>query len=246
MSNRTKTFAQFLTRYQRLTGTENIADATNLAVATVAFSSAMRSGWEAYNWPWSTLVEERTLDVDNLIAYDQAGEYPIAEVFAVYSDDPQGSSTWGYLAPTLTADGLLFGGSDIPATAYVYYRRDCPEYYGDAYNGATAYAAGDQVYYATTGDFYKAIVSTTGNAPTDATKWTRLTIPWDLFEYAVYQSAADLLTTNGQNGGNGRASTLYGQAQDNLFTQIEKYSRQQSFRPLRQVFFTHGTQQLRN
>jgi DNA-binding transcriptional MocR family regulator len=67
-----------------------------------------------------------------------------------------------------------------------------------------------------------------------------------LFDYALYRSAADLLTTNGQNPPTGRASTLYGEAQEELFNQIEKYSRTQSFRPQRQVFFTHGTQQLRN
>jgi hypothetical protein len=245
MSNRTKTFAQFLTAYQRFTGTETM-DATNTAVATLAFARNMKRGWEAYDWPWATVVEERTPDVNNLIAYAQSGESRIAEVLEVYSADPQGTAGFYPLTYTLNGDGILFGGSNIPDSAWVYFRKDCPDYYGDAYNGATAYAVGDQVYYATTGDFYVAIASTTGNAPTDATKWTRLTVPWDLFDYALYRSAADLLTTNGQNPPTGRASTLYGEAQEELFNQIEKYSRQQSFRPQRQVFYTHGTQQLRN
>jgi hypothetical protein len=242
MSNRTQIFSRFLDRYKYLTGTETM-DATNTAYATQSFARNMRIGWESWQWPWSTVTEERTLDVNNRIDYDQAGENRIAEVFAVYNDDPQ-SSTGAYtISYTLDGDGILFGGANIPTTAYVYYRKDCPDYRGDAYSGATAYVAGDQVYYSTTGDFYVAIASTTGNAPTDATKWTRLTIPWDLFEYATFASAADLLTANGQND---RAAILRNQAQEELFNQIEKYSRQQSFRPLRQVFFTHGTQQLRN
>lgn len=245
MSNRTKTFAQFLTAYQRLTGTETM-DTTNTAVATLAFTRNMKRGWEQYEWPWAAPTEERTLDVNNLIAYNQAGEERIAEVFEVYDADPNGTAGYNVLTYDLTEDGILFGGDNIPATAWVYYRRDCPDYYGDAYSGATAYAVGDQAYYATTGDFYVAIASTTGNAPTDVTKWTRLTVPWDLFDYAVYRSAADLLTTNGQNPPTGRASTLYGQAEDEVLTKIEKYSRQQSYRPLRQVFFTHGSQSLRN
>jgi hypothetical protein len=245
MSNRTKTFAQYLTAYQRFTGTETM-DATNTAVATLAFTRNMRRGWESWQWPWADVTEERTLDVNNRIEYDQTGENRIAEVFAVYNTDPQ-SSTGAYtISYTLDQDGILFGGANIPTTAYVYYRKDCPDYYGDAYNAGTTYAIGDQVYYATTGDFYVAIASTTGNAPTDATKWTRLTVPWDLFEYAVLRGAADLLTSNGQNPPTGRASTLYGQAEDEIYNQIEKYGRQQSFRPNKQTFFTHGTQQLRN
>lgn len=245
MSNRTKTFAQFLDRYQRLTGTETM-DTTAIAYAAQFFDKNMRAGWEAYAWPWATATEERDLDVNDTVVYDQAGEERIAEVLAVYNADPQSSSGYYQLSYQLTADGLLFGGSNIPASVWVYYRRDCPEYRGDAYAGGTAYSVGDQVYYATTGDYYRAIASTTGNAPTDATKWVRLTVPWDLFEYATLASAADLLTGNGQDTQTGRAKQLRDQGQDELLKQIEKYSRQQSFRPLRQVFHTHGTQQLRN
>ena len=245
MSDRTQTFARFIERYQRLTGITTM-DATQTTVAKQAFAAAMREGWEAYPWPWACVTEERDLDVNNRSAYAQASENRIAEVLAVYNADPEGSAGFYPLSYTLDATGILFGGSNIPSSAWVYYRQDCPDYRGDDYSGGTAYAVGDQVYYSTTGDFYRAIASTTGNAPTDTSKWVRLTIPWDLLEYAAYQSAGDLLTTNGQNGGNGRASTLYGQAQDRLFNAIEKYSRQQSFRPQRQVIFTHGTQQLRN
>ena len=48
-------------------------------------------------------------------------------------------------------------------------------YYRDAYDAATAYATGDEVYYATTGYYYTALQSTTGNAPTNATYWERTT-----------------------------------------------------------------------
>lgn len=39
------------------------------------------------------------------------------------------------------------------------------------YDAARAYVAGDQVFYPTTDLFYQAYTSTTGNAPTDTTKW---------------------------------------------------------------------------
>jgi len=242
MSNRTQIYSRYLTRYQTLTGTDSMT-ATQTAAAAQFFAKAMRAGWEAYPWPWSTTVEERTLDVSDRIDYDQTGEERIAEVFAVYSDDPQSSTGFYNLSYTLDGDGILFGGANIPATAWVYYRKDCPDYRGDAYNAGTAYVAGDQVYYSTTGDFYVNILGSTGVAPTTTTNWTRLTVPWDLFEYATLAACGDLLTQNGQND---RADKLAAQAQDELLKQIEKYSRQQSYRPNKQTFFTHGTQQLRN
>lgn len=56
--------------------------------------------------------------------------------------------------------------------------------YRDAYAAATTYAIGDEVYYATTGKYYEAIAVTTGNLPTDATKWSELT---SFERYVAYQ-----------------------------------------------------------
>jgi len=46
--------------------------------------------------------------------------------------------------------------------------------YRAAYAAGTAYAEDDEVYYPTTGLYYIALGSTTGNAPTDATYWEQL------------------------------------------------------------------------
>lgn len=48
-------------------------------------------------------------------------------------------------------------------------------YYRAAYDAGTAYTAGNQVYYSTTGLYYQATDSTTGNAPTDTNYWSQLT-----------------------------------------------------------------------
>ena len=51
-----------------------------------------------------------------------------------------------------------------------------------AFNGSAAYAAGDLVYYNTTGDCYEAIADTTGNLPTSEEFWLRHRIPAFLAE----------------------------------------------------------------
>lgn len=48
-------------------------------------------------------------------------------------------------------------------------------YYRDAYSAGTAYSTGDEVYYSTTGKYYSALQSSTGNAPTNATYWEEIT-----------------------------------------------------------------------
>lgn len=49
--------------------------------------------------------------------------------------------------------------------------RSQERFYRADYAAGTAYVATDEVYYPTTGLYYRALTSTTGNAPTDATKW---------------------------------------------------------------------------
>jgi hypothetical protein len=48
-------------------------------------------------------------------------------------------------------------------------------YYRDAYASGTAYAEDDEVYYSTTGAYYRALSATTGNAPTNETYWEAIT-----------------------------------------------------------------------
>lgn len=238
---RTETYARFLDRYQQLAGIVTM-DATQIATAQQFFNRNMRKAWEAYEWPWSLDMDERTATA-GLIAWEQSGELPIAEVFGVYTANPYTASTYSAVSYTLTADGVMLIGPDSPATAFIHYRKQVPLYSGAAYDNATAYAVGTQVYYATTGDFYVAIASTTGNLPTDATKWTRLTVPYDIFEYACAASAGDILLANGQNE---RGFALRGEAKEWLFDAIEKYSRQQNYTLPRSPFKTHGSQSLSN
>lgn len=243
MAYRTETYARFLDRYQQLAGIVTM-DATQTATAQQFFNRNMRKAWESYEWPWSLVMEART-PATGVIAWEQAGETAIAEVFGVYTDNPYTASSWGPVSYTLTADGIQLVGPNAPTGAvYVHYRSRVPLYTGAAYNGASAYAIGDQVYYSTTGDFYVAIDAGTGNAPTDTDYWTRLTVPYDLFEYVCAASAADLLYGNGQDD---RAARRRAEAaQELLYDAIEKYSRQQNYTLPRSPYRTHVSQSLAN
>lgn len=57
-------------------------------------------------------------------------------------------------------------------------------YYRDAYASGTAYATDAEVYYSTTGKYYAALQSTTGNAPTNTTYWEEIT---DLDAYILLE-----------------------------------------------------------
>jgi len=242
MAYRTETYARFLDRYQQLAGIVTM-DATQIATAQQFFNRNMRKAWESYEWPWSLVMEARTPS-SGIIAWEQSSETPIAEVFGVYTDNPFTASNWSLVSYTLTVDGIQLVGPNAPTgDVYVHYRSRVPLYTGAAYSGATSYAVGDQVYYATTGDFYIAIATTTGNAPTDATKWTRLTVPYDLFEYVTAASAGDILLANGQND---RGFAMRADAKELLYDAIEKYSRQQAYTLPRSPFRTHGSQSLTN
>jgi hypothetical protein len=238
---RTRTYAEALSRYQRIAGIDVLSDDES-EFFNAYFNRNIRRAWDAYEWPTLCLIEERTANASNVIAYEQSGETEIGDVFGVYRTDPFGASTAKQIGYQLTADGIQFWDVDVPDPVYVYFRKACPDYAGSNYNAGTAYAAGDQAYYETTGDYYKCILTSTGNLPTNTTYWERLTVPYELFEYTCQASYGDWLKSNEQHQNGAFERQM---AEDILATEIEKFSRQQQFRPLRRNFFTHGTEQLR-
>jgi hypothetical protein len=243
MSDRTVSYTELLDRYQQLAGVVTM-DTAQLAAANAFLNRNIKAGWEAYEWPWNTEIESRTVDSStNVIAYTQASQTPIGEVFAVFKYDPFSSNGPQQLPYNLTADGIQFYETGAPTSAYVYYRTRVPAYTGDDWDSATTFAIGDVVRYSTDGEYYEAIDSGTNDLPTDTAVWELLTIPYDLMEYVTTASAGDLLLANGQYD---RGRALRNDAKEMLYDEIEKYSRQQNHRTLRRTFYTHGTEQLRN
>lgn len=241
MAIRSKTYAQLLERYQRLTGSD-LLTSEDEAFASAFLGRNLRFGYEAYEWPFACLVEERTPDADNLISFTQSGETPIGEVFACFRDDPFGNVNPRQVGYILTADGIQFQAQNAYDPTYVYFRRRIPEFEGGNYSSGTTYAAGDVAYYATTGDYYTALQSTTGNLPTNTTFWSRNLIPYELFEYAAQAAYGDWLMSNDQAA---TGMAMRNLADEMLMQEFDKLSRQQGFKPMRRTFYTHATQQLR-
>lgn len=134
--------------------------------------------WEMRNWPDICPTQKRYFR--NLYASGTAYAAS-AEVY--------------YPGPQLYYQMLVTGGTTGQApstyngqtwdTNLAYWAECQTEYTADPYDATAAYVQGDQVYDAGTDLFYQLFaVSSTGNAPTDTTKWGVLT-PFD--RYVAYQ-----------------------------------------------------------
>jgi hypothetical protein len=110
---------------------------------------------------------------------------------------------------------------------YIYYRKRVPDYSGAAYSAATAYTVGQQMYYtnsAGNGDYWQNIVATTAgqNPDTNPNSWKLLSIPFVFFDYAVYDSFASWLMTEGQFG---KAAGMLQLAQDLMDREADRQER---------------------
>lgn len=111
---------------------------------------------------------------------------------------------------------------------WVYYRRTMPNYQGDEFDAAGTYAVDQQMYFVNSigdGNFYKSIVATTaGQSPdTTPTSWEVLPIYEAFLQYAIYQSYADWLISDGQND---KAGGMYAVAKSKMDSEAEKIERQ--------------------
>jgi hypothetical protein len=121
------------------------------------------------------------------------GSTPIGAVEAVYASNPDTSLATS-LKFSVTADRLL-----ITDTAYaggnvwVKFAEPLPEITIASYDAATQYATSDLVYHNATGDCYRAISATKGNAPTNETYWVKQSFPFFLGDYIKTAALASVL-----------------------------------------------------
>ncbi len=238
---RTAKYSDFLAKMQAFSGVESLL-AVEESHFLQYFNTNLRYAWEAYEWPELCPTEERFPDSSGVIALDGTGQTEIGEVFGVYDANPLLSAGANEVSWVLTADGIQLTGSDLTSSVWVYYKKRMPAFEGEAYAGGTTYAEDDQVYYSTTGKFYRAILATTGNAPTSTDYWEELEIPYSLIEYVVRSSFADALTAEGFDE---KANRQRGNAEGWLLQEIEKVSRQQKQSLRHATIRTHGTTQYR-
>ena len=216
-----------------------------------------------YVWGATLVQTTNTPPSDSVIPYDQTGEERMESVFDLWRDTPLGGATPRSQLYKLTRNGvtLITGNylsfatvnsagttitTNLPNPVFVYYRKDAPDMYGDAYDATAAYAVDDQVYFTDSNgdsDYYRCTAAASaGDTPeSDPDKWTVLSIPEPLFWSSVWQSYADWLTTDGQAD---KALMAYNMAQKKL---DDQYDREQRLMgndfPIK--FSTHASQQAR-
>jgi len=233
MSNRTVTYDRFLNRVAPLTGVQKAdLNADDKLSLLSFFNKAIRNIWEYARWPDVCTIETRTPS-SNVIAWAQSGQTAIESVFAIWDVDPHGTTAPDLQKYDIITSGVKLVGDDATTSAvYVWYRHQVPDYYGDTYSASTTYAIGDQVWYATTGDYYVNIAASTGTVPTNTSFWTRLTIPFRFVDYCVQATYADWLRADGQAQ---KAAIHDGAAEDALNKELDRLEREEGYQTQPQV-----------
>jgi len=167
---------------------ENMADLVN---------EWLRQAWEFTWWPALMVCEERTVtddaDAGLVIALEETGCETIGHVRGVYKTNPRTGTSPYKLQFAVTADGIILSSTLDIATAYVEHRVRAPEFTRTVWSALTAYAVGDLVYLASTGECYKAIATSTNKTPPDVTYWEPVLFPWWFAGYVRSMALAQWL-----------------------------------------------------
>jgi hypothetical protein len=113
----------------------------------------------------------------------------------VFAVDPRIYRDAKALRPVrIVGDALYIESPDKIALPYIRFRPAAPEISWTAWNGMTAYAIGDLVYLAATGEAYKALEPSTNVSPYEhPVQWEAVGVPAFLATYVKHAVAADLL-----------------------------------------------------
>lgn len=162
-------------------------------------SSAVRLGWEWFDWPELMRVEERT-PASGVISLTQSGQTEISQVSAIFWEDPRVDNREREVEFSLDDSGILITDRDWldngSTTVWVRFKAAPPVFSSTEYAAGTAYVAGDVVFYGT--ECYVALAATTGNLPTNATYWVKQDLPYFLSEFVKVQAYAETLSEDGQ------------------------------------------------
>jgi hypothetical protein len=134
---RTVTLQSILLRaWQRVGNDASTIDAIPSGAKTMMTAAAnerIADCWEWADWPELMRVEERTVEGNEtngyFIPYEQSGQTPMGEVFAVLRDNPATHVAPRQIGFTLLGDNVRFPQSaDLPTTVWVNYRVRPTEY----------------------------------------------------------------------------------------------------------------------
>ena len=134
---RTVTLQSILLRaWQRVGNDSSSIDNIPSGARTMLVAAAterIADAWEWADWPELCRIEARTIQgnatTGYYIDYEQSGETPMGEVFAVYRDNPATHVAPREIGYTLLGDSVRFPQStDLPDDVYVRYRIRPTEY----------------------------------------------------------------------------------------------------------------------
>ena len=112
------------------------------------------------------------------IAWEQTGESKIGAVYSVYGSDPRVYGNPTRLVYEPTTDGIVLH-PDSPNEVYIFFRRRADTFVAALWESTKIYQAGDQRYYAASGDHYIANTRTAAaeSPQTDPAKWDKVSFP---------------------------------------------------------------------
>jgi hypothetical protein len=146
---------------------------------------------------WGELVEfQRDIDFTASATSNQ-GETAtgIGEVKAVWTRHPYIHEDACPIAYDVTSDGIIVRGT--ATVVWLEFRLRPNEFTGSTW-ASGSFAAGDQVYYTTTGEYYVCIDDATSEVPTNTAFWTKLDFPYVLKDAVAQAAYADLLKATGK------------------------------------------------
>ena len=145
---------------------------------------------------------------------------PIGTVLAIHSEEPTSTAAPYKLKFAIAEDRVhIIDSAYSGGPVWIKFSLPKPELTVEAYSASTAYSAEDVVYYAPTGDCYKARQATTGNLPTSETHWRRQRIPHFLSEYLKVRAYAETLFEDGQSD---KATLQLQRAENNLIQKMDQ------------------------
>ena len=161
---------------------------TSLKDANVGHDPDVETTW------WAEVGGEflRTID------FQQQGETEIGAVDlqnCVFDRDPRIYRFAGLILNVICYEnGILVSANEAPVRPWLWFRPPVPEYSLTEWGAATAYAIGDLCYYATSGESYKALQSSTNKNPYSETGyWRPVDFPAFLKTYIKYGAHAEYL-----------------------------------------------------
>jgi hypothetical protein len=150
---------------------------------------------------FSTGSFSRLYEFRPYVALNQAGQTLIGEVARLCGNDPRiHPGAPNEIPHLITAEGIVPLTSAVPNRIYVEFRLRPPLYGTVDWSGSIAYAAGDIVYLASTGECYLALQASTNQNPATATTyWTKQDVPHALAQFIKRAAYCDMLRGDEQH-----------------------------------------------